>query len=459
VKKNVPLYKISSFAVLVLYILFSFTPALAQEGGEIQVLETQIENNFPNGLTFKISLQSQNPITGIKLYFKSQGDLSTQSHPVEFETGSEVDVSYTWDTSNFTVAPSTPITYYWKVTDELGNSLITEEQLIYYDDIHFDWQEIRSDEIIIRWYEGDASFGKGIFDAANRALSQMKSETDRELDFPVIILLYANEEDFTSWQYYTHQWVGGLAFPSLGITAQIIPSSSPSFWIENVIPHEIAHLFFYQIINADIYFWPRWLDEGFAQYYEFTSNDAALERVIQAAHDRELLPLVLISGDFGNNPERAYLAYDQSYAVVVYMLETWGQEGLQKLVANFREGQGYREAIEGAYDLTYEEFEASWITWLGVPTTPAPPPTPTQPWIFKNTPQAMILQTSTPDAEEETGGDIFSSTQSITPDNESGAIPDQQGTAPTIIYIGGIILGLLLVIIVILIAVRNKSSN
>ena len=447
--------KLLYVALVIIFISVPFIEVSAQEGSGVQVLSTEIENDFPDGLTFKISLQSQAPITGIKLYFKARGDLSTQSQPIDFEPGTSVDVSYTWDTSNFTVAPSTPITYYWQASDEEGNSIKTPEQQIYYDDIHFNWQELRSSEIILRWYEGDHSFGTRIFDVATRALNQMKEETQRELEFPVIILLYANEEDFTSWQYYSHEWVGALAYPRLGITAQILPSISDPYWIYKVIPHEMAHLFFYQVINADIYFWPSWLDEGLAQYYEFTSNDPALERVIQAAHDGELLPLVLISGDFGSDPERAHLAYDQSYAVVVYMLETWGGEGLGKLVTNFREGLAYREAIEGAYGLTWEEFEASWITWLGVPTTAAPPPTPTAPLISLITPQAMVFQTATQDntTENELGTASPTLTSTVVIPEE---VPDG---FPGFILVGVALLGLGVIILIVIFAYQKRSPT
>ena len=221
-----------------------------------------------------------------------------------------------------------------------------------------------------------------------------------------------------------------------------------------MIPHEIAHLFFYQVINADIYFWPSWLDEGLAQYYEFTSNDPALERVIQAAHDDELLRLVLISGDFGSDPERAHLAYDQSYAVVVYMLETWGGEGLGKLVTNFREGLDYREAIEGAYGLTWEEFEASWITWLGVPTTPAPPPTPTSPLHTLPTPKAMVFQTSTPDEiNENESGTTF---PTLTPVVKPEEVPE---AFPGFILAGVALLGLGVIVVIIIYALRKKSPT
>ncbi len=403
---------------------------------------------------------------------KSQALNSTTKHREVYQTNLSLSIlnllhwlhaSYTWDTSNITVAPSTPIYYYWQITDAEGNKLRTPEQLIHYDDFRFDWQELRSPEIILRWYEGDTGFGNKIFDVANRALAQMKGETNLELDFPVIILLYANDEDFNSWLFYSHDWVGGMAFPSLGITTQILPSSSNLSWIENVIPHEIAHLFFFQVINADIYFWPSWLDEGLAQYYEFSDNEVALERVVQAAHDKALLPLVLISGDFGSDPEQAYLAYDQSYSVVFYMLETWGQDGLQKLIANFREGMGYREAVEGAYQISWEEFEAGWITWLGVPTTPAPPPTPTVSLLLMLTPSATQIESATQVSQAD--GDTHAAPLTETPEIgmteevEADLNPLQRLDKPSGLFIIGVLIVLVLIPAILINAINKRASK
>lgn len=382
-----------AFSSLIILIQSTPTIPLVQTEEKIQVISTDIENDFPNSLTFQISIQSEEPIDRINLYYKFQGSISTQSQPVDFEPSNAVSATYVWDTSSMTIAPSSPIYYYWKIVDQDGNSLTTPEELIYYDDIRFDWQELSSPKIILRWYEGDEEFGINIFNIAQQALIQMEEQTNRQMDFPIIIMLYANEDDFSSWHYYVHDWAGGLAFPSLGVTTQIVSPFANQLWVENVIPHEIAHLFFYQIINTDSNYWPTWLDEGLAQYYEFSPNDIAIERVSQAAQDGNLLPLVLISGDFGSDPDHAHLAYDEAYTIVVYLIETWGNDGLQKLVTNFRDGKGYRDAVEEAFGVTWEEFEASWITWLGVPTTPAPPPTSTPTKVYMKAPEGWPTPT------------------------------------------------------------------
>ncbi|MCJ7824768.1 MAG: peptidase MA family metallohydrolase, partial [Anaerolineales bacterium] len=367
----------------------------------IQVVAVTTENDYPDGLTFHIHAEADSPITNITLYYKERGDISTARQPIEFESGTEVTASYTWNTSQFTIAPSSPVYFYWTVKDELGNQLSTPEELVYYDDLRFPWKEISDPELIVRWYEGSGAFGQFIYDVARESLTRMEEQTGVQLTFPIFVLVYANPDDFASWHLYVDDWVGGQAFTPLGITTEIIPPDIFSEWIREVIPHEIAHLFFYQVMDSSWASLPTWLNEGLAQYYEATDPTPALERAEAAAREGTLLPLISLSGGFGRDTEQVWLSYDESLSVVVFILETWGDAGLQSLIDVFRTGENPRPAIESALGLTWEEFEADWITWMGVPATPKPSPVPTATLVYPTehsgwpTPTKLIKPTAT----------------------------------------------------------------
>jgi hypothetical protein len=367
--------------------------ALAQATEPIRVLETAAQNDYPNGLTFTLHAEADRPLAQIEVYYRTQGSGSTTRQPVAFEPGQEVLALYTWDTSRITVAPSTPVIVYWKLADEDGNRLTTPEQTVYYDDLRYEWREIRDPKLIVRWYEGDEAFGRFVYQTAQAALRQMETSSGQELALPVFVLLYANDEDFGSWHSYVDRWVGGQAFPPLGVTAEIVPPNADRAWIEDVLPHEIAHLFFYQALRGGMSSWPAWLDEGLAQYYEFGSPDAALDRAARAARQGALLPLSSLSGGFGRDPEQVRLSYDQSLSAVTYLLETWGDAGLQGLLDVFRQGKSPRVAVQEALGITWEQFEAGWITWMGVPTTPAAPPTPTATLVWPTAPSGWPTPT------------------------------------------------------------------
>ncbi len=374
----------------------------AQENPPIRILSINIENDYPDGLTFRIHAEADSPISNIMLYFKEQGDISTTRQPVEFVSGTEVITSFTWDTSRITVAPSSPIFFYWILADEQGNQITTPEELVYFDDLRFPWVEISDPELVVRWYEGSDTFGQFIYEAARQSLTRMEDQTGEELAFPIFVLVYANKEDFASWHFYVDDWVGGQAFTPLGITTEIIsPYSSPD-WILDVIPHEIAHLFFYQVMDSPLASWPSWLDEGLAQYYEATDPIPALEHVATAARGGTLLPLISLTGGFGRDPDQVRLSYDESLSVVIFILETWGEAGLQSLIEVFRTGENPRPAIETALGLTWEEFEAGWISWMGIPATPKPSPVPIATLVYErlatsgwSTPTKLIKATAT----------------------------------------------------------------
>lgn len=377
-----------------------------QESDPIRALSSTTENDFPNGLTFNISAEADAPITSVNLYYYTRGAISATRQPLEITPGTQVTASYTWDTSRLTVASSSPVFFYWEIDDESGNELITEEELVAYDDLRFPWNELSDDELVVRWYEGSQEFGDFVYQTARQALDQMKTEAGRGLDFPIYVLLYANAEDFQSAFFYIDDWVGGRAYTEMGITIQSVGPDQSRTWIGDVIPHEIAHLFFHQAVYTAMANWPSWFGEGYATYYEFSANEASLSLAASAARDGTLIPLTSLTGGFGRDPDFVHLAYAESFSVFSFLMETWGDEALQNLIGSFRIGTSPRDAIEEAVGLTWEEFIAEWITWMGVPATPAAPPTPTVGLAFPTAPSGWPtvtprVQTDDADPEEE----------------------------------------------------------
>jgi hypothetical protein len=370
---------LTSFSLILFPLLTAIIPDL--DTSTIQVDSTKVDNNFPDGIAFSANVNSTYEITQVTFIHRLQGDVSRQAKPLEIEPSTALTISYQWDTSRFTIAPSSKILFQWELKDSAGNSLTTPEEEYYYDDIRFDWKELHDEGVIVLWYEGEEDFGEKIFEVASQSLSRMESNTGQGLEFPIIVLLYANEVDFRSWHTYVEDWVGGQAFPSQGITAQIVPAGIPLEWINGVIPHEIAHLFFYQSIHTVWANWPPWLDEGLAQYYEFNSQNASLELAARAAKRGNLIPLMDLDVDisFNRDSEEVHLAYAESISAVTFIFERFGETAIRKLIEAFREGIDTREAIHRAMGLTWEEFEAEWIMWMGVPATPNPSPQPTQP--------------------------------------------------------------------------------
>jgi hypothetical protein len=356
---------------------------LAQSG--ITFGDAEIENQFPDGITFKITASSiESDISKAKLTYKLRNDISQTQVILEFAPASEVDLSYTWDTRNITVPPSAPIFYHWEVVDSAGNRARTEDELYYYDDVRYDWTVLQNDDLSIWYHDRPESFGKVVFDIANLAFQEQRQLFGESLSFPIRIIIYNNDEEFTAWHSYVSEFVGGQAFSALGITTQIVTSAPPnSGWLNSVIPHEISHLYFYQVTEHPLSIAPSWLNEGLAQYNEFGENQSSIELAKRAISEGDYIPLTALTGSFGYDAEKVHLAYAESVSAVTYLVEAYGNANMAALFAAYRDGLPDQQAFKAAMGISLNDFEQDWLAWMGAPegTYGTPTPTATLAWV------------------------------------------------------------------------------
>ena len=349
--------------------------------GPITVGETIITNDYPESVTFEVQAASTSaPIVSVDLNLAVRGDISAFVKPAEFTPAQQVVARYTWKTRKDDVPPGASIQYAWTVRDEAGNTFTTEPADYVIMDARFTWRTLENDDVALWWYEGDAEFGQRVFDAATRALAAMKQHTGESLPHRIHIVLYSDDADFDAWHDYVREWVAGEAFPRMGLTVQIVPPRDTELaerWIQAVIPHEIAHLFFYQVTHNPLASGPpTWLNEGFAQYHEFVSRADKLAWVRQVAQSGELIPLRLASGSFSGDDERISLLYAESLSAVTFLFECWGDAGMARLLAAYKAGSDTDEALLETTGLNFEEFQRAWWEWLGGQSGmyPTPPP-------------------------------------------------------------------------------------
>lgn len=356
-------------ATLVLVCCVLALPVAAD--GPITVGETTITNDYPESVTFAVQIASTAaPIVSVDLNLAVRGEISTLIKPAEFTPAQQVVARLAWKTRRDNIPPGAPIQYAWTVRDEAGNTFTTEPADYIITDARFTWLMLENDDVALWWYAGDAEFGQRVFDAATRAIAAMKQHTGESLPHRIHVVLYSNDADFDAWHAYVREWVAGQAFPRIGLTVQIVPPRDTELterWIQAVIPHEIAHLFFHQITHTPLASGPpTWLNEGFAQYHEFVSHADELAWVRQVAQSGELIPLRLASGSFSGDNERILLLYAESLSAVTFLFERWGDAGMAQLLAAYKAGSGDTDAaLLETTGLNFEEFQRAWWEWLG----------------------------------------------------------------------------------------------
>lgn len=384
--------------------LMTLGSAAAQPAPIVTFSSTETINQFPTSLTFQATATIEpGEIVAAKLRLRNSNLINIASSitivDVSITPGRTVNLAYTW---NITTPPSTPFYYAWELTDAAGNLIRSPEALVSYDDTRFAWQILENEYLAVWWHDRPASFGQQVFEIANRAFTEQQALFGTALAFPIKIIVYNNFSEFAEWQGGLVEFIGGQAFPNIGVTAQIVEAfGSQTRWLNEVIPHEISHLYLAQVSYSPVAPVPVWLDEGVAQYNEFTDHTPTLALVRRAAADGTLIPLSTLRDGFGmqSNEARSRLAYAQALSAVTYLIETYQTDGLAALLAAYKAGRPTEDAFLTALGVTLGEFEAGWAVWLGLPpgqyVTPTPWPMPT----FRPSPTLMSFVSRTPTPE------------------------------------------------------------
>jgi len=392
--------------ILGFFFIFFMAPLLASAQSGVSFGSTTTTNHFPDSMVFESSVTSQgSPI--VKAEFVSYLDRygasdSTTREKITIQPGQNVALSYTWDTKDATVIPWEPIVYHWKVTDADGATYESEPESVRYADNRFEWKERKNNEVIVLWHNKPDVFGDKVFEIAQKAIQRQRKLFGVTLGIPIRIIVYNRHQEFGSWHSVALDWVGGEAFPPFGITTQIVTSRLPdSHWLTAVVPHEISHLYLYQAAYNPTAPIPAWLNEGIAQYNQFT-DDGEDYRVTQAARADKLIPLTSLAAGFGSYDEdRIRLSYAEGLSAVRYLVQTYGEAGLSRLLQAYKQGLPTDEAFKAALGVDMGAFQQDWAVSLGASReamiTPTPWPLPTFP--PSPTPNIVLKQTRTPTPE------------------------------------------------------------
>ncbi|NQS92032.1 MAG: hypothetical protein HQ574_06440, partial [Chloroflexi bacterium] len=171
------------------------------------------------------------------------------------------------------------------------------------------------------------------------------------------------------------------------------------------IPHEISHLYFNQVTHNPGVSVPVWLNEGVAQYNEFITHEWEESQVDAAAREGRIIPLSSLANGFGAfDEDRVRLSYYEALSAVTFLVETYGNQGLDDLLTAYKDGKTTDEAFSSALGISSEEFEYSWAESVGaegymIPTAFVMPtfrPPPTMNLIATPIPAGATAGNSTP---------------------------------------------------------------
>jgi hypothetical protein len=359
-------------ALLLSLNLLTVTPAFASPLPE--VTNNEISLNFPESAAFRATITSDAEITSVVLEYGNEqqtcGEVIAKAFPA-FIPGKTVNAEWTWEMrQSGSLPPGAQFWWRWRITDANGNETVTEPQTaIWLDDVH-NWQTMQNDEFIrLHWYEGDETFAADLADAAYNGLLFNETQSGLQAEAPIDIYIYANTFDLQEAILYEPSWTGGQAFPDQNIVILGI-SQSDLDWGRKTIVHELTHVLVGDMTFSCLGDVPTWLNEGLAMYSEGELDSGSQRQLDEAIQSGALLSIRSMSSGFSEVADQAYLSYSQSYSIVEFLIEVYGQEKMTSLLVLLRDGLTIDEALIQTYGFDTDGLEAAWRQGIGAQPRP-----------------------------------------------------------------------------------------
>ncbi len=356
-----------------LFLLFSPSTVAAVDG--IVVIDTDVDINFPNQAVFTIEAESYVDIVDVRLYY--QVDRMNYAEVVsegwaDFTPANVVEANWVWDMRNSSLPPGAEVIYWWMVEDADGNRFETSPEIMHFDDERYSWHSLNNTmplggELSLFWYAGDSTFAQELMDACEEGLTRSTQDIGTYPEEPIEIYIYASTVDLKGAMIFPQEWTGGVAFTAFS-TIAIGISPSELNWGKSALVHELMHLVVHQATFGPYGQLPLWLDEGLAMYSEGELDPTLRSYLEEAISKDELISVRSLCSPFSAYSEKASLSYAQSYSLVVYLMDNYGQDSMLDLLTILKQGSTYDEALTEVYGFDIDGLDARWRATLSSDT-------------------------------------------------------------------------------------------
>ena len=236
----------------------------------------------------------------------------------------------------------------------------------------YKWSVYHSTHFDFYFYEEERDQLQRVVDTAESAYLDLSQKFNFQISKKIPMIFYHTHSAFEQSNVllnFIPEGVGAFAEPVKN--RMVLPVDMPDEELLELIKHELTHVFEYEIlfqgkfgknITANP---PTWLMEGLASFMG-EDEDTRDRMVLRDAVVTDRVPRITL------NPQ-GYFAYRFGHAVFQFMQETYGWDGLRDFIYEYRNtlGSSVDRALKRAFNVTPDEFDTRFRTWLRKQYLPA----------------------------------------------------------------------------------------
>jgi hypothetical protein len=205
--------------------------------------------------------------------------------------------------------------------------------------------------------EQNDDLGQDVLEVLEEAYNWVGSQLSHFPEERTTVILYSRKQfsELTN----SPEWAGGLYDGKVRLPVGGISEVDSD--VEALLYHEYMHVVLRDIAGSNL---PFWLNEGLAEVAEAYISEPNLEILSLAREQEKLFRLKTLEKPFKRlQGIQVPLAYQQSYAVVNYLIDEYGWHQVRELVFALGDNIPIEQAVVdvlGVFGLTYITLEEQW---------------------------------------------------------------------------------------------------
>jgi len=356
----------------------------APVSAQTATFSTEIQNGYPNTVTFFLNATAGGEIVDVSLRYSITGaGASALAKPDAVTPGSTISTEVVVSTGGDNHIPvGNEFVYFWELTLDDGSQLLSETNAFFYLPPGRVWSRIENEFMHIHYYGDREQIATDFLAAAGATYERIgRRLLGTELEVvPVNVVLFGSEEEMQGARPTRGETFDDATFTcgsQLGNTLFMIAVSCGTGDIADTLRHEFTHILTKAAGEGALTSLPAWLDEGTAVYSQTVPGSGYTDAFDAAVRADRLFPFDEIAGQ-NANPVLVGVFYGQSYEMVRYLIDLGGDDQFAELFATIKAGNRFDSAIEIVYGFDIDGFQEAFREANGLSaseTEPEPEPT------------------------------------------------------------------------------------
>ncbi|MFQ5769124.1 MAG: peptidase MA family metallohydrolase [bacterium] len=227
------------------------------------------------------------------------------------------------------------------------------------------WYILQSALFRFYYTETDKKFANELPTLLATEYAKLTSQIGIELVESVRIFLSPSEEVFNELTgHIIPDWGEGVADVSQNLIILKSPNLSGNLVrFRKVVRHELIHILIGQSYAPSQNI-PKWFSEGIAIYFSYDEEFSSGKAISKALISDSIVPLDEIDDLLNFPTEKARLAYEESYSVILYLEHQFGFDAIVQIIQAIKNGHAFEPTLDDVCGMDLYDIELAWYQFI-----------------------------------------------------------------------------------------------